>query len=125
MPKGVYVRRTDMGFWKKSQDFRQRVSLKMIGNQNAKGKLVGAKHPNWKGDDVGYDGIHSWFIRNHKKPKRCERCCKVKPLDAANISGEYKRDRSDWWWLCRLCHMETDGRIKRRGRDGRFTKKKT
>jgi len=65
----------------------------------------------WKGDDVGYCGIHRWVERYKLKPKYCECCGKVPPYDLANISGEYKRDLDDWEWLCRRCHMTKDGRM--------------
>jgi hypothetical protein len=43
----------------------------------------------------------------------CEKCGKVtNKLDCANISGEYKRDISDYRWICRHCHMEEDGRLE-------------
>lgn len=76
---------------------------------------VGEKHPQWKGDEVGYGALHLW-IRTHKpKPAdgRCEDCGKVKPLEAANISGKYLRDVNDFEWICRKCHMKKDGRAAR------------
>lgn len=77
----------------------------------------GANNPMWS-ENVGYDALHGWVNRNLKKPLACECCGKKKPLDAANISNEYKRDLTDWEWLCRKCHMQKDGRIKnlKRGR---------
>jgi len=68
-------------------------------------------NPQWRGDDVGYASLHAWVRRKLKKPSRCICCQKVKPRDVANISGKYKRDLTDWEWLCRRCHMETDGRM--------------
>ena len=68
-------------------------------------------NPNWKGDNVRYAGLHYW-IRAHKtRPKTCETCRTNKPLDVANISGDYKRDIDDFKWVCRRCHMESDGRL--------------
>jgi len=68
---------------------------------------------NWKGDWVGETGLHRWVSRNKPKPKVCEQCNKQPPKDLANISGQYKRDVSDFEWLCRKCHMESDGRLER------------
>lgn len=65
----------------------------------------------WKGDDVGMIALHNWIRRRKKKPKVCENCKKAKPVDLANISGEYRRDVKDFEWLCRKCHMTKDGRI--------------
>jgi hypothetical protein len=73
--------------------------------------VTGCKHGLWKGDLVGFGGLHTW-VRNHKpKPELCECCQKQEPYDVANISGEYKRDINDFQWLCRKCHMANDGRL--------------
>jgi hypothetical protein len=78
-----------------------------------KGKKHMEENPQWKGDDVGFNSLHEW-IRNHKpKTNRCEMCNEEKRLEIANISGEYKRDITDYKWLCRRCHMESDGRLNR------------
>ena len=69
-------------------------------------------HGLWKGDKAGYVAIHEW-IRNHFPiPKTCQDCGCEKRLDLANISKEYKRDISDWIWLCRRCHMIMDGTLE-------------
>ena len=73
----------------------------------------GNNNSQWKGDTVGYTGLHNWVYRNSEKPSKCEGCGKERKLDAANISGEYKRDISDWEWLCRKCHMDKDGRLEK------------
>jgi len=80
---------------------------------NYKNSKIGNKNPQWKGDDVGYNAIHSWVKRHKPKPLFCEECNKRKPYDVANISGKYKRDINDFRWLCRSCHMKTDGRLKK------------
>lgn len=72
------------------------------------------KHGNWKGDAVGYTALHLWVQRRKPKPKTCECCGKRKQLlDLANISQLYKRDLTDWEYLCRKCHMTKDGRLSR------------
>ncbi len=73
---------------------------------------LGKNNPNWKGDNVGVDALHEWIKKYIKKPKKCIICKKEKRLDLANISQKYKRDLSDWEWLCRKCHMTKDGRLK-------------
>jgi len=75
------------------------------------------KNPSWKGDSVGYGALHNWVRRHKSKPEYCEECNKNKPHDLANISGEYKRDINDFKWLCRKCHMEMDGRLKKLGKN--------
>lgn len=64
------------------------------------------EHPNWKGDEVGYSAIHAWIKRKLGKPSKCEECCTVEAtrFEWANISGQYKRDFSDWKRLCSKCH---------------------
>lgn len=73
---------------------------------------IGEKNPMWKGDDVGYEGVHWWVTRHKSRSEVCESCGLNKPLDLANISGQYKRDFDDWEWLCRSCHMVRDGRLE-------------
>jgi len=73
--------------------------------------MLGKNNPMWKGDNVSYRSLHEW-IENHKsKPKLCEECHKNPPFDLANISGKYLRDINDYRWLCRSCHMKSDGRL--------------
>jgi hypothetical protein len=70
------------------------------------------KNPIWKGDKVGMVALHAWIIRHKPKSMFCEKCGKITDkLDCANISGGYKRDISDFRWLCRRCHMIEDGRM--------------
>jgi len=68
--------------------------------------------PVWKGDNVKYEGLHNWIRKRLSKPKLCIECKINPPYDLANISQEYKRDISDWEWLCRKCHMTKDGRLE-------------
>ena len=68
-------------------------------------------NPEWKGDNVGYIAIHDWVRRRLLKPKLCPKCDVRPAYDLANISGNYIRNLNDWQWLCRHCHMESDGRM--------------
>jgi hypothetical protein len=86
-----------------------------ISKSKAK-KTLGDKNPNWKGKDVSYGGLHAWLRRNLGTAKRCSRnkSHKAKVYNWANISGEYKRDATDWRELCGSCN-KTDGiRIHKR-----------
>jgi hypothetical protein len=74
-------------------------------------RRTGAKSPVWAGDRVSYTQLHAWVRNQLPKPESCRNCYQPKPLDLANISGQYKRDLSDWEWLCRTCHMNKDGRM--------------
>lgn len=72
------------------------------------------KHPGWKGSSASYSAIHWWVRRNKPKPPACEDCGKAtNVLDAANISGEYRRDVNDFKYICRKCHMISDGRLEK------------
>lgn len=70
-------------------------------------------HPNWKGGEVGNQGLHQWIRRHKAKPDYCEDCKKVEPKEVANISGKYKRDVNDYKWLCRKCHHKMDNISKK------------
>jgi len=76
-----------------------------------KGDNLGEKHFAWKGELAGYLSKHTWMNRTFGKPSECEGCgaTKAKKFEWANISGEYKRERSDWKRLCTSCHMKMDG----------------
>lgn len=69
------------------------------------------KSPAWKGDAVGLGQLHDWIEKQMERPDSCSKCGKRGKVDLANISNEYKRDISDWEWLCRKCHMTSDGRL--------------
>lgn len=115
--------------------FRINQSKALIGNQNClekhhseetKNKMrlskFGENNPMWKGDNVGYNPLHQWIKRHKQKPRICESCKINKPFDLANISGEYKRDIKDYQWLCRRCHMKSDGRMDNKNEKGQFVK---
>lgn len=60
-----------------------------------------------------YKAIHEWVKRNFgTSDKRCEECGKIdtrpRMIHWANISGEYKKERSDWKRLCYKCHKKLD-----------------
>ncbi len=86
-----------------------------------KGINLNSKNGQWKGDKVSFIALHNWVRRWKPKAKVCECCNTNKPRDLANISQEYKRDLSDFEWLCRECHMRKDGRMEaliKRNRNG-------
>lgn len=71
----------------------------------------GEKHPMWKGALVSYRSLHKWVERELGKPTSCESCSKFGEghnMHWANISGEYKREVSDWMRLCPQCHKDFD-----------------
>ena len=73
--------------------------------------LMAEKNPMWKGDKAKYHALHRWIEIRLKKPRTCEICKKAKPHDLAN-KGVYDRILTNWNWLCRRCHMLSDGRMK-------------
>jgi len=70
------------------------------------------KNYSWRGDDVGYGGLHTWVNKHLGKPDTCEHCGKSKLVNHkihwANKSGNYLRDINDWLRLCALCHKKYD-----------------
>lgn len=66
----------------------------------------------WKGDKVGYDGIHAWLRTKFGKASICEnsKCLgKGRTYEWALIKGrEYERKRKNFWQLCHSCHKKYD-----------------
>lgn len=74
-------------------------------------RRTGRRHPGWKGALVGYRALHNWVARELGQPTVCESCnCEGvgHSMHWANISGEYKRELSDWMRLCAYCHKQYD-----------------
>jgi hypothetical protein len=80
------------------------------GENNSMWGRKGERSPNWKGDAVGYSGLHMWMVATFGQPTECDHCgtTEAKRYDWANISKTYKRDRSDWLRLCASCHFKYD-----------------
>ena len=84
-----------------SPEHRRKLSLARLGE----------KCPTWKGDYVGINALHGWVRSRLSRPELCE-ICNIKPsYDLANITGIYNRDFENWKYLCRSCHIRSDGRI--------------
>lgn len=84
----------------------------------------GESHPGWKGDQVSYQALHEWVRKNSSIPRDCQKCGCHADVEAANISGQYKRDLSDWVFVCKSCHVVMDGIAGNRNADGTFKAKK-
>jgi hypothetical protein len=90
----------------------ERGSPESAARLRARPTLTGADHPNWKGDEAGYAALHAWLYRRKTRTGVCSDCGdRPKPYrngragtEFHNISGEYRRDISDWAELCRRCH---------------------
>lgn len=94
-----------------------------IGNQHRKGlknpslsalnkSKIGKANAKWKGDKVGYYGLHLWVKRQLGKPDTCEFCGRSglsgRQIHWANRTGQYLRDVNDWLRLCSKCHGQYD-----------------
>lgn len=81
---------------------REKISKNLISS----GVVSNENNPAWKGDKVGYRGLHLWVQRHKGKPERCEHCAttNAKRFVWANVSRQYKRDLDDWIRLCSSCH---------------------
>lgn len=97
----VYQHHNKGKHWKLSEQTKIRMGLAKLSINN----------PNWKGDNVGYIPLHIYVKKRLPKPKFCEYCNKITPYDLANVTGIYNRNLENWKWLCRRCHMNTDGRM--------------
>ena len=78
------------------------------GLSGPKGKLS----PSWKGNKVGYSGVHKWVESLKGKPNKCEHCLESgfikQQIHWANIDHKYKRNLNDWIRLCTQCHYDYD-----------------
>lgn len=65
-----------------------------------------------RNNEISKDRLHKRMEAIIGRPDQCSECGSVGPVDLANISNEYKYDILDWEWLCRRCHMKSDGRLE-------------
>ena len=91
----------------------------------------GSESPFWKGDKASYKQKHHYINWHLGKANHCENpnCRKTSNFfEWANISGSYKRDRSDWMMACHSCNARMDY-IRRNGnkckRGHEYTEKTT
>jgi hypothetical protein len=70
--------------------------------------MIGSINPSWKGDEVGYGALHDYIKDRLIRPDQCQNCSSSRFIQLSNISGEYKRDITDWQWLCAKCHYHYD-----------------
>jgi hypothetical protein len=100
---------------KQSNEVKGKISKSMMGRKITwnnkikkalKGKYTNESNSQWKGDFVSYTGLHEWIKRKLGNPSKCSNNNKhkAKRYVWANISGEYKRDLSDWHELCQSCN---------------------
>lgn len=79
-------------------------------------------YPNFQGTVQEYKKLHKWVGQNFVKPNDCERCgiSTAKRYDWATVDNRYTKLRKDWEYLCRSCHIKSDGRINqlKKGHEG-------
>lgn len=75
-----------------------------------KGEVAEASNSQWKGAKASYSAIHHWVRRKLGKACKCELCgtSEIRKYHWANISGQYRRDLSDYFQLCVPCHKKYD-----------------
>lgn len=64
-----------------------------------------------KQEESEYNSVHMWVHRHYGKAAKCEICGATNPdkrYEWANVSGEYRRERSDFRELCQSCHKKHD-----------------
>jgi len=91
---------------KKISDTLKRKGIKPIVRWEASGN----EHPNWKGDEVGNNAIHSWIKRQLGFPNKCEHCGTTADImyHWSSKTHQHLRDTTDWQRLCVPCHKKYD-----------------
>lgn len=78
-------------------------------------RRLGENNPMYRGNahkiDKHYRHVHYWIARVYGRPQLCQHCRITSSsyhYQWANISGEYRKDISDWARLCAQCHRAYD-----------------
>ena len=94
-----------------SEEHKKKISLAHIGMK--KFWITGEKSGKWKGNKVGYWGIHDWLQKEFGKANKCENpnCFKKsRVFNWAKLENKlYERRRENFIMLCRSCHAKYDG----------------
>lgn len=79
-------------------------------NKGMTGIQDNEKNGNWKGNDASYSAKHAWVRKYKGRPSKCEECGlkEERKYQWSNISGEYRRELSDYRSLCVPCHKKYD-----------------
>lgn len=104
---------------KRSQETRLKMSLakkgkmpKFIPDNTGRKRpdITAEKNFNWKGDNVSYRSLHKWVECYLGKANSCSNNSLhiSTRYHWGNISGQYKRELSDWRELCPKCN-KNDG----------------
>jgi hypothetical protein len=74
-------------------------------------------HHAWKGNDVGYRGLHYWLRRIKGIPEKCSECGSTKSVQWANIDHKYNRNVDDYVAMCASCHKIHDINLRLTNQD--------
>jgi len=101
-----------------TEEHKRKISESNKGNTSGleNGKRTRFKNTGCKGHKTlgvnGYRNIHKWVVKELGQPEECVECGKDgltgRQIHWANLSGEYKKDISDWMRLCVRCHFIRD-----------------
>lgn len=100
--------------WRKGKKFPYKPVEKLKGhtpwNKGKKGYNPAETNAMWKGRKASMAAKHQWVVRRLGKPSKCEHCgtTEKRMYHWANISGEYKREVTDYMRLCVPCHKRYD-----------------
>ena len=87
---------------------RQKISRAKLGIAT----VTRESHGCWKGDNVGYSGIHQWLNSAFGRPVECQNSnCKGRSSTfdwALKRDVEHGRKRENYLRLCRSCHRSYD-----------------
>lgn len=99
-------------YWDRNPNRKAELSIIFSGENNPSwGKDMSEdRNANWKGDEVGYSGVHTWIEKWKGKPKKCENCGteNAKKFEWANIDHKYRRVLQDYIRMCTSCHRNYD-----------------
>jgi hypothetical protein len=107
----VLAKERGFGKWMKgrkpSVEITQKISDSLIEFYKKKGY---ADKSLWESSRKGYFYIHKWLIRKFGKAKKCDYCgTKKGKIEWAKIHHKkYERKKSNFWKLCRSCHIRYD-----------------
>lgn len=86
-------------------EVKKKLSLAWLGKK-------GKENNSWKGDAVGYSGIHWWLRETFGNANHCDnaKCLsKSKRFEWAKLKGKgYQRKRNNFFQLCKSCHATYD-----------------
>ena len=109
MPSGTYKRTTKQ--LNKLKEHMLNVRTSKFGFQKGHTLNSEEKSYHWRGEEVGYKGVHIWVRKWKGKPKLCEVCGlddSKRIYHWANIDHTYKRVLEDYISMCVSCHRKFD-----------------